>query len=936
MLQLVSFNIINLSVYLKKLNKQLKSKLLLLVLLCLSINTQLVAQIQPNTFAIIQDHQDFIWTAGHNGLTRHDDNKNITFSSRNFDWPLPFDWIHSISSLRNNNLLLATENNALWKFDTTTGKSTSVNVNIHRQSITHAVEYKSAYFLNVPNKFYRFDLISNQTTVIADNIAIKDLKVTKGNLYLSTNSGLFKLVDNKLVKVIPNNITAMAVTDDTVIVASKNQLFFINDNGKQSQINIHNTIYAIATENTENNIFTVSSGGQIKKYSISSSSELPHPYPNSHPVYTRAMIQDRSKVLWLLTNQGVIKLSPTFIKNHKKIFDVTINGIALANLNNELFVGSYGKGLSKKINETYISFDKINNKLTPKARIITDMLAYENNLYLATFDGLWRYSATENKVNRVKFLENNKLLLNISIKNDRLYLASNEHGSYIYDLKSNKLTKHIRNENIESEESIDVLALNNGNIWIAKTTGVEIYNTFTDHTTKLKVPSQNKVLSLLEYENKVFVATKGDGIYIYDQQTNLLSHIAEAISFTYITLIEDTIWATAEPGLYKINPHNYQLTLEPNTEQFTFTSVPITLNNKVYIGHYGGILELPLLKSNKFNAKVYISKTQVSGKNILLNESINIQSKNDVITLDITSLDYRRGQSKQYKYQINNGLWHQVNGNTLTLTGLSSGQYNIEIMATNSLGQWSNNKAYAQINVAYPWYWTPQIRVLYIAVIISIIAITYWLLYLRSQSISHIHQLLKSDLKNRGQTALNVSRNLKLAVELMTEDPTKAKNIIQQGIEQLSQNETNDAPDNLCGKSLLITLPFFCEYIHKKYHVNLNNYIEITEDNLSYEMQADLYKIIYEAITSAILNGSGRNFKISMQEFKGKLWLSISDDSHSFAHYKNKINFDIAMYYIRQIAAKYNASVNTFNEKDKGSQLVISMSIIQNKLNRAS
>ena len=126
----------------------------------------------------------------------------------------------------------------------------------------------------------------------------------------------------------------------------------------------------------------------------------------------------------------------------------------------------------------------------------------------------------------------------------------------------------------------------------------------------------------------------------------------------------------------------------------------------------------------------------------------------------------------------------------------------------------------------------------------------------------------------------------------------------------------------------MVALPFLSEYVHKKHHINLNTQIDIEEDKLSYEMQADVYKIIYEAITSAIHNSNGRNFKVSIQDFKEKLWLTISDDSHSFANFNNKINFDMAMYYIRQIANKYKASVNTFDEQAKGSQLVISIPLM--------
>ena len=64
-------------------------------------------------------------------------------------------------------------------------------------------------------------------------------------------------------------------------------------------------------------------------------------------------------------------------------------------------------------------------------------------------------------------------------------------------------------------------------------------------------------------------------------------------------------------------------------------------------------------------------------------------------------------------------------------------------MGTNSLGQWSNFKAYADINVAYPWYWHPISRVIYTLIIVVSLLLSFWLLYLRSRSISHVHRLLE-------------------------------------------------------------------------------------------------------------------------------------------------------------------------------------------------
>ena len=141
----------------------------------------------------------------------------------------------------------------------------------------------------------------------------------------------------------------------------------------------------------------------------------------------------------------------------------------------------------------------------------------------------------------------------------------------------------------------------------------------------------------------------------------------------------------------------------------------------------------------------------------------------------------------------------------------------------------------------------------------------------------------------------------------------------------LDNQQRSNEPDNLEDKSLAIALPYLAEYIQKKYHVSVKIKTEILEERFSYELRADIYKIIYEALTSAIANGDGNKFAVQLQTFKDKIWLTISDDKNSFIHYKNSITFDMAMYLIRQIGKKHQATINTFDEEEKGSQLVINI-----------
>jgi ligand-binding sensor domain-containing protein len=906
------------------------SVLLVLSLLCLSFlshaNNPSSFKTLSNVNKILQDKDGFIWLAGQQGLTRVDANSNITFSLSNQEWPLPYSWIHNMS-LIDDKLLLATETHGLWLFHTQTGTVTKIPVDTPRQNHFDAVMFKDQYYINAPDKLYRYNPSTKETNIIESNISIDHLVHNHKHLYIANEDGLFQLKDNRLVNILNEPITALKAISNAVIAITTNNIYRFSDDGTISNIKHNETIYGLTKASNSDDFFTINKKNTITKYNGLTLSTISHHYGQSKTVRIRDMFHDDSGVLWLVSNQGVEQVNENYIINHKIIFDIPNNANEIKFFDNEIIIGSYGAGLQNFLKPIFKP--DVNAGFTKKGLKIFDAIEVNSNLYIASFDGLWRYDKNQEKVTKLNIIAD-QLVLKLKHKNNLLYIATNDDGLYIYDLKSKNITNHIDvTKGLLSPEIIDVLPLSNGKLWIANSRHISIYQRASNVLTTIKSPNKSKVVSFVLADNKIFASTLGDGILVFNQQGDLLAQLYKDHSFTEMITINGDVWVSGQPGLYRISPKNYQVTMIENTQQYSFVSSMLVKDDTLYAIHYSGILALDLSEQKQFNPNVIISKTTISGKASLLNKSIEIESGNDVVTLDLASLDYRPGLAKKYQYRINNSQWQQISNNQLTLTGLASGHYDVEIMATNSLGHWSDVKAYTEIDVAYPWYWTIELKILYIILALFIVLLIAWLLFLRAKSISNIHNLLKDDMKNCGRIMKTIQRNLQLtSTSLASNEIEQSKQLIEKSLVMLKESLDSQEPDSLAGKDLSVAIPYLADYIHSKYEVKLHCSIDDKVDSLHYELKSDIYKVIFEALISAIFKSEAQNFNLTLQEVKKKLWLSINSDNDSFNQLNSRINFDLASYTIRQITNKHHASLNTFDNDDGSSQLVISFPLM--------
>ncbi|WP_448567450.1 hypothetical protein [Thalassotalea ganghwensis] len=885
---------------------------------------------------ITQDNSGFIWFAGQQGLSRFDGQEVITYGKFSDKWPLPFTWLHHIANL-NDKFLLSTETSGVWLFNPKDGYIDQLPISIDNQSTISAHWFKNNYYF-IADKLYKLDPVEQTTQIIDSHISYGDFVETTENLYYFDNQKLSIVTALGLDTVFEGDLKTVIVIEDKVIVALQNKLIVIENNQITTSLNVDFQIQLMTKSFNEKSIFVLDLNGKIHQFDTQLI-KLKHQFKNINDKRVRFIYHDSSDVIWYASSQGVGRVSKISITDKDFIFNASINVIELEKYRDELIIGSYGDGLHTYNDSSKVINKDIADKLIGDSRRINDLKVVENQLYLATFDGLWRYDLINHSIDKLKFDDNNQIMLGITHHGNKLYISTDGNGFIVFDIETQQqLYKVDAIYPFSSPEIIDIEIVNDKELWLATAAGIDIYDAASDKIRHINIPSTSKIISLIATNNKIFAFSKREGAFILNYDGELLKQIGKGIDFGKAALVQDHIWAPSRNGVYQIDIKTFALSLIPNTQEFSFTCEPVLIDDNIYIGHFGGVVKIPISQPTAFDANIIVSKVTVSGQSTVLNKVINIDSANDVVQLDLASLDYRPGIAKQFKYQINKGLWYPVSGNQLNLTGLASGSYYINIKGTNSLGQWSNHQTFAEIHVAYPWYWTPRIRVLYAVFLIGFISLVLWLLYLRGRSISHIHALLANDIKTKGKAVLNVQKNLSNLLTLwhqciddndkLLANKDKVSSLIEKSIEELHGSSYAKTPDGLYGKTLSVALPYLIDYAEKKYHVKIHYTNDIDESTLSYELQSDIYTMLYHAITSAVLNGNGRVFNISIKEFKQKIWLTISDDEGSFTNYKSKINFDMAMYFIRQIANKYKASVNVFEERPTGSQLVISVPLM--------
>lgn len=287
--------------------------------------------------------------------------------------------------------------------------------------------------------------------------------------------------------------------------------------------------------------------------------------------------------------------------------------------------------------------------------------------------------------------------------------------------------------------------------------------------------SANDIYFIMQHSNGQTLISQLGGMLENISSPNLLQNNLQTAFNRHISydegivqsMVEDNqgnIWVVRESSIDCYNPKSGTTEVfGPNDFDFnmSFTEArPVHApgTNNITVGTPMGSLTFnpAKMKKSPYQARIIFTMLHYTGESasepILHKEKVEIPSDKRNLSISFASLDYSRKYNMKYRYRLDGhtpeGEWIDLGTrNYIAFNHISSGNYVLKVMATNSHGVWSKYVAELPIEVN-PTFWESIWGKLFmLLMLLGIVAFVFYI-YNRNQheKLNHEMSLMKNDL----------------------------------------------------------------------------------------------------------------------------------------------------------------------------------------------
>jgi len=326
---------------------------------------------------------------------------------------------------------------------------------------------------------------------------------------------------------------------------------------------------------------------------------------------------------------------------------------------------------------------------------------------------------------------------------DNEKLLGCEYGSLYFINKHTGLVEEI----VKDLPTIFAICKVGNDVFLGTKTGVYKYSnnkvTFLGDSLPLL---KSRIDDILFEDNKLFIATKGNGVLIYDRQSSIARYMErEGLASNMAKFLtsdkEGNVWVGTNRGisrLKKIDKNHYKVNTINVSEGLVSSEINQLLVHDsllLFATNKGlGQIHIKQAFNEGVTIPVYIENLTINSVKCNYDSSLTLDYNQNFIQITYKGINVKSEGKILYKYRLEglDSSWTYSNNTFVQFTTLPPGNYRFVVYALNSDGQISSNPAIIKFGINPPFYKTWWFN---LGLVILIFSLTYLFYKQRIKSI---------------------------------------------------------------------------------------------------------------------------------------------------------------------------------------------------------